>query len=169
MPQPPNQENDDMTKRELLWKKYELDSKRYQFHLELIVKIEIAYFGITGAIIAFTLSRDTTFVYAPWAIAVSVIVGVALALIYFFAAKSWVGKFEEAHNELTAGIDDPLIHTTEFDPLRHTLWCVFVFKIVTVIGCILLMGILLYGNGLEGIDEPIKVQIVDMPEAGETP
>jgi hypothetical protein len=47
-----------MDDRELLWRQYQLNIDLYKGYLELIVKINVFYYAITGAILSFFFSNQ---------------------------------------------------------------------------------------------------------------
>jgi hypothetical protein len=50
-----------MDEPELLWKQYQQNVDLYKFYLDLLIKFNVFYYAVTGAIISFVLAHSTAF------------------------------------------------------------------------------------------------------------
>lgn len=48
-----------VSRSDLLWKQYELHVGLYKFYLELVVRVNVFYYAITGAIASYYFSHET--------------------------------------------------------------------------------------------------------------
>jgi hypothetical protein len=48
-----------MDEPELLWKQYQQNVDLYKFYLDLLIKFNVFYYAVTGAIISFVLAHST--------------------------------------------------------------------------------------------------------------
>ena len=78
-----------MDDKELLWKQYELHISLYKSYLELIVKVNIFYYAVTGAIISyyFTHADDQLIKYS---LILPLVMSIALG--GFFIRGAWLAK-----------------------------------------------------------------------------
>ena len=81
-PSIPRSEVEDSSQREFLWKQYALHCDIYKFHFEIVIKVVLAMFAVTGALLGYYIklrSDDTDlsrFLLVP-ACAMNLIVGFA--------------------------------------------------------------------------------------------
>ena len=68
-----------------LWKQYELLVELYKFYMKLTIKINLFYYGITGAILSFYFTHPNTPVVV-YAIGLPILMSVVLAGIFFYGA-----------------------------------------------------------------------------------
>ena len=74
-----------MDRDELLWKQYELHVSLYQFYLDLTLKVNAAFYAISGAVATYTLTNqaaDST----RAALLVPAVLGIGLALVAAYGA-----------------------------------------------------------------------------------
>jgi hypothetical protein len=84
---------DESAVREIRWRDYALHVQNFQFHLDLVLKGNIIYFGIIGGILSFILTRDRRD-YALAALLLPVFASLFLGLLFFYASR--VAKLSEA-------------------------------------------------------------------------
>lgn len=75
-----------MDREELLWRQYELHVSLYKFYLDLTLKINAAFYAISGAVATYTLTHETTAAATRAALLVPAVLGVGLALVAAYAA-----------------------------------------------------------------------------------
>lgn len=76
------------SKRELAWREYQLSVDLYKFYVELVVKVIVAYYAITGGILSFYFAQ-TTRPYARWALALPALLSFGLAAIFRWGVALW--------------------------------------------------------------------------------
>lgn len=74
-----------MDRQELLWKQYELHVSLYQFYLELTLKVNAAFYAISGAIATYTLTHPADGA-ARAALLVPAVLGLGLASVAIYGA-----------------------------------------------------------------------------------
>ncbi len=72
--------------KDTLWKQYSLYVDLYKFYMELTVKINLFYYGITGAILSFYFTHPTT-PFVTLALGLPILMSVVLAAIFFYGAS----------------------------------------------------------------------------------
>ena len=85
-----------MDDRELLWRQYQLNVDLYKGYLDLIVKINVFYYAITGAILSFYFANqnDLTKLSLLLPLLMSVTLGV-----FFIVGASWRASHGRKHSE----------------------------------------------------------------------
>jgi hypothetical protein len=74
-----------MDRQELLWKQYELHISLYQFYLELTLKVNAAFYAISGAVATYTLTHSVDGP-ARAALLVPAVLGFGLASVAAYGA-----------------------------------------------------------------------------------
>jgi hypothetical protein len=74
-----------MDRAELLWKQYELHVSLYQFYLELTLKVNAAFYAISGAVATYTLTHQSAGA-TRIALLVPAVLGIGLALVAAYGA-----------------------------------------------------------------------------------
>src|SRR5579885_2220431 len=69
-----------------LWKQYSLYVDLYKFYMEITVKINLFYYGITGAILSFYFTHPAT-PFVKLALGLPILMSVVLAGIFFYGAS----------------------------------------------------------------------------------
>lgn len=81
--------------REMIWRQYELHADMYKHYLDLLVKFNAAYYGITGAIISFYYLNRDNFPELRYSLLFSVVGSVFFGLLTVGGAVSvWPAKAE---------------------------------------------------------------------------
>ena len=78
-------ENQDPSKKEILWRQYNLHTDLYKFYLKLGLKANIYYYGITGAIVTYYLMHKNND-YIRYSLLLPVILWFLLILIFVYGA-----------------------------------------------------------------------------------
>lgn len=71
---------------ELLWKQYSLHVDLYKFYLELVVKVNVFYYAITGGILSFYFSHPDEQL-AKYALALPTIMSATLGVLFLVGAS----------------------------------------------------------------------------------
>ena len=74
--------------QEMLWREYQMSVDLYKFYLELVTKMLVWYYAITGGILSFYFT-DKTLPFARWALLLPTGVSVALVLLFVWGARQW--------------------------------------------------------------------------------
>jgi len=69
-----------------LWKQYALNVDLYKFYMELTVKLNLFYYGITGAILSFYFSHPAS-PFVALALGLPLLMSIMLAGIFFYGAS----------------------------------------------------------------------------------
>lgn len=74
-------------KAELLWREYQLSVDLYKFYVDVVIKVVVGYYAVTGGILSFyfTSSRSV----ARWALVLPCLVSFAIALLFWWGAGLW--------------------------------------------------------------------------------
>jgi hypothetical protein len=72
--------------KELLWKQYALYVDLYKFYLDITVKINLLYYGITGAILSFYFTHSSA-PLVQWSLGLPIAMSVVLSGIFFYGAN----------------------------------------------------------------------------------
>jgi len=75
-------------KAELLWREYQLSVDLYKFYVDVVIKVVVGYYAVTGGILSFyfTSSRGAV---ARWALVLPCLVSFAIALLFWWGAGLW--------------------------------------------------------------------------------
>jgi len=86
---------DEIAKSELLWREYQLSVDLYKFYIDLVVKVVLAYYAITGGILSFYFTRPDLEL-ARWGLVFPSIVSFAIAALFKWGADLWQIVRDEA-------------------------------------------------------------------------
>ncbi len=78
-----------MDDKEILWNQYKLNVDLYRSYLELVVKINVFYYGITGAILSFYFAHPQE-ALLKYALLLPLVMSVALGV--FFLIGAWLAR-----------------------------------------------------------------------------
>ena len=107
-----------MDQQDLLWKQYELHVSLYKFYLELTLKVNAAFYAISGAVASYVLTHQTV-VAAKAALLIPAVLGVGLAFVAAYGAVMQ----RYTRNELLAIRDTLKLETIpEIKVLAFLLW-----------------------------------------------
>ena len=120
---------DDPAEREILWRDYSQGVQLYQFYLEMTLKVNTAYYAITGAILSFCLSRPHGD-FSRWALSLPLLLSVFFTVL--FALSSLLVKNARAASISTSKKLGLLYH--DFSPLLYVLRAFSVLHFICVIG-----------------------------------
>ncbi len=74
-----------MNDRELLWKQYSQNVDLYRFYMELVVKLNVFYYAVTGAILSYYFSH-TTMESIHLSLVLPLVMSVAFAGFFIYGA-----------------------------------------------------------------------------------
>jgi hypothetical protein len=120
----------DPSDREVLWRDYALNADLYKFYMDLMSKANVYYYGITGAIVSFCVSRSSL-EYTRWALLLPIIISVFLAFIFAWSSRSAMvmsADTAQLSNRLKLG------NYHDFTPLVYLLVASAVLQIVCLVG-----------------------------------
>jgi hypothetical protein len=76
------------SQRELFWREYQMSIDLYKFYVELVVKLIVAYYAITGGILSFYFAQNTR-PLARWALVLPSLLSAALAVLFRWGVGLW--------------------------------------------------------------------------------
>jgi|SRR5580658_3913569 hypothetical protein len=82
-----------MDREELLWRQYELNIKMYRDYLGLVLKTNVLYYAITGAILSYYFSHPEQSL-AKYALLLPLVMSLALSTLFFIG--SYLAKYTRA-------------------------------------------------------------------------
>lgn len=95
--------NDD---KELLWKDYANLSGLNKFYIDIIIKLGIFFFGITGALVSYILVNNTKFYLVKYALVIPIFISLGLTGIFISTMSSSRGiskRMQSIRNKLNLG------------------------------------------------------------------
>lgn len=75
-----------MNDRELLWKQYEQNISLFRFYMELLVKLSVFHYAVTGAIISFVLVNSNSNSLIKFALLLPLVMSVSFAGFFIYGA-----------------------------------------------------------------------------------
>jgi hypothetical protein len=75
--------------KELLWREYQLQVDLYKHYLELVIRVNVFYYAITGAILSFYFSRNDGGTLR-WSLLLPVAMSVLFAMLFLWGA--WLNR-----------------------------------------------------------------------------
>ena len=73
---------------ELLWREYQLSVDLYKFYIDILLKVVIGYYAVTGGILSFYFTRSQPEV-ARWALVLPCLVSLGFAWLFRWGAQRW--------------------------------------------------------------------------------
>ena len=70
---------------EILWRQYALLVDLYKFYLDVVIKMNAFYYGVTGAILAYFFKNGSN-PLVRYALVLPILFSIALALLFFYGA-----------------------------------------------------------------------------------
>ena len=77
-----------MEEKELLWRRYSLHVDLYKFYFDLVVKLNMLYYGITGALISYYFTSNSNGTIAELSLMFPFLMGLGLVLFFLFGNKT---------------------------------------------------------------------------------
>jgi Flp pilus assembly pilin Flp len=74
-----------MDERQLLWNRYNMNVDLYKHYMDLIIKINMFYYGITGALISYYFTNESNGTVVEYSLLLPIIMSVALIALCIFA------------------------------------------------------------------------------------
>jgi hypothetical protein len=78
----------EVSQSELLWREYQMSVDLYKFYRDIVVKIILAYYAITGTILSFYFAHQDEKL-ARWVLILPSLVSFALTGLFIWGAKLW--------------------------------------------------------------------------------
>jgi hypothetical protein len=129
---------DEPSEREILWRDYALSADLYKFYLDIIVKVNVLYYAITGGIVSFCLTQQAIN-YAKWGLVLPLLMSVCLTALFVCSAPLAVTLRAENY-ALAEKLGIEASH--DFTPLIFTLWMFSGLQIMGAVGLIVLLCLL---------------------------
>jgi len=76
------------SEQEMLWREYQMSIDLYKFYIDMIIKMLVWYYAITGGILSFYFTR-TKMPLARWALLLPCIVSFAILILFLWGATQW--------------------------------------------------------------------------------
>jgi len=76
---------DEPTQKEILWRQYKLHVDLYKFYLDIVIKLNVLFYGITGGIITYYFTNSDNEL-ARFALLLPIIMSLALGVLFFYGA-----------------------------------------------------------------------------------
>lgn len=73
-----------MDDRQLLWNRYEMHIDLYKKYLDVVLKANFFYYGITGAILSFYFSQNGNAGLIEYSLIMPILFGVGFVVIFTF-------------------------------------------------------------------------------------
>jgi hypothetical protein len=125
-----------MDEKELLWKKYEHDVLLHRDYLNLVLKINIFYYAVTGAIISFYfVQQDEPLI--KFSLLLPFAMSVALAVFFYKAAKA--ADISHSNIETIAGQIGFEVFSAVGTVLAFLLRIFLLLMIVSALGILILL------------------------------
>ena len=77
-----------MDERQLLWNRYAMHVEAYHKYLDIVVKLNLFYYGITGAILSFYFTKASGNQYIEYSLLLPIFFSLGLCLLFSFALKA---------------------------------------------------------------------------------
>jgi hypothetical protein len=83
-----NEKDSSPTRTELMWREYQAGVDLYKFYVEVVIKVLIGYYAITGGILSFYFAK-ADLPFARWALVLPCVISIALAVLFRWGARLW--------------------------------------------------------------------------------
>jgi hypothetical protein len=111
-------------KKQENWNRYALHIDLYKFYFDLIIKINIFYYGITGAILSFYLSKEANNTQLEYILFLPIIFGLSIIALCIFGDRSLLYSKADIAN---------LAHDMEFNIVVDTSALNYIMRASAVI------------------------------------
>lgn len=122
-----------MSDKELLWKRYELSISAYLKYLDFVLRLNLFYYGITGALVSFYFTKNGNNTLIEYSLILPIVFSIGIIALCVFASKTLKVSKEEidwlAHKDqlnLNYGI--------RIDALIYIVNATAIFALITAIG-----------------------------------
>lgn len=75
-----------MSNDEILWKQYQTNVELFKFYMDLVVKFNVFFYAVTGAIISFVLAQVGASAMVRWALALPLVMSLCFAVFFVYGA-----------------------------------------------------------------------------------
>jgi hypothetical protein len=72
-----------------LWERYEMHVDLYKYYMEFMLKINIFYYGITGAILSYYFTNNANGTAKEFVLFLPIAISLALCLLFRFAERTY--------------------------------------------------------------------------------
>lgn len=76
------------TERELQWREYQMGLDLYKFYIDLVLKVVVSYYAITGAILSWYFTTANV-PFARWALTLPCVMSFGVATLFRWGAGMW--------------------------------------------------------------------------------
>jgi hypothetical protein len=76
-----------LSSRDILWKQYELNADLYKHYLELMLKFNVFFYAVTGAILSFYFSKTDVGVI-KYSLLLPIIMSICFGVLFIYAANA---------------------------------------------------------------------------------
>ena len=122
-----------MNEKQLLWNRYALNIDLYQKYLDFALKINLFYYGFTGALLSFYFTRNGNIPLVEYSLLLPILFSIALIIFFIYANNALVVSRTEI-NELVAELKMP--YYVRIDTLLYLVRGSVVFIGITLLGII---------------------------------
>ncbi len=77
-----------MDEKQLLWNRYEMHIDLYKKYMDIVLKINLFYYGITGALLSFYFTKNGNGSTIEYSLLLPIFFSGALIALFFFAEKA---------------------------------------------------------------------------------
>lgn len=120
-----------MEDKQLLWNRYSLHIDLYQKYLEVAIKLNLFYYGITGAIMSFYFTQKANNSTTELVLVLPILFSAALFIFFLFASRSYAVSKTDIENLVDRLGMDYYVRT---DALLYLFWGSIVFIGLTLSG-----------------------------------
>lgn len=124
-----------MDDRELIWNNYKLSIDLYRYYLQLIIKINIFYYAITGAILSYYFLHKEDNGLALYSLILPLLMSLGLAILFLYGANRAAITRNDIINMAT---------TLEFEAAPETRVLIFLLYVFAIIFILVFIGLFIY-------------------------
>lgn len=117
--------------KELLWKRYELNVNTYLKYLDFVLKINLFYYGITGALLSFYFAKSGNNSVIEYSLVLPIIFSLGIIALCIFASKAL--RFSKEDIEWLAEQLD-FNYLIRIDALIYLVYATAMFSLITSLG-----------------------------------
>ncbi|MFT5544028.1 MAG: hypothetical protein ACI96N_003247 [Arenicella sp.] len=89
------EKKEELPDEEKLWKRYQMHVDLYKYYLDYALKINIFYYGITGAILSYYFTNDANGTSRELVLLLPIAISVCLYALFSFAQKTYIVSVED--------------------------------------------------------------------------
>jgi hypothetical protein len=119
--------------KEQLWKRYELSINTYLKYLDFVLKLNLFYYGITGALVSFYFAKSNNNTLIEYALILPIIFSIGIIALCVFASKT-LNVSKKEIDWLTHKDQLNLNYVTRIDALIYLVHATAVFAALVAMG-----------------------------------